>query len=190
MKKVNTLILLIIISISFIFSQNSQDKKISNFRIFPVIGQISPVGENLRSSYNPGYVIGIGVDIPKTFHFFKKDWGLSTTIKYSALDHLSNDYNSFKILTVMPHISTTFDQIIFNLGIGLATINEVGSNASRHKHEFIAGSLDIGYNIFSKEDFNIILNIYFLEILGAPDSYRIKGTSELYGVNLEFSKGL
>ena len=56
--------------------------------------------------------------------------------------------------------------------------------------EFLSGSLDIGYNIFSKDDFNIILNIHFQEILGNPN-YRVKkGTSELYGVNLEFSTGI
>ena len=91
----------------------------------------------------------------------------------------------------MPHIRTTFNQLIFNLGIGIASLNEVvGGHASDKKHQFLAGSLDIGYNIYSKEDFSMILNVHFQEILGTPDYHIIKGTSELYGINLEFSKGL
>tara|TARA_Y100000590_G_C15723505_1_gene1014352 strand:- start:276 stop:833 length:558 start_codon:yes stop_codon:yes gene_type:complete len=185
MKKINRLILLLAFSSTFLYSQENDLKKIRNFDIFPIVGQLSPFGENLRTVYNAGHTIGIGVNIPKNFTFLKKEWYLSTSIQYSELSHFNNNFKPYKMISIIPHIKTTFNDLILKIGLGFAK-----TSAQNLDKNFITGTVDIGYNIFKKNDFNIILNLHVKEILGSPDYQTAKGTSELYGINLEFSKGL
>jgi len=185
MKKINTLILFVAFGSTFLFSQGQDSKKIRNFDIFPIIGQLSPFGENLRTTYNAGHTIGIGVNIPKNFTFLKKNWHLSTSIQYSELSHFKENFKPYKVVSIIPHIKTNFNDLILKIGLGLAK-----TSAQNLNKNFITGTIDLGYNIYTKEDFNIILNIHVKEILGSPDFQTAKGTSELYGFNLEFSKGL
>ena len=185
MKKLNTLILFVAFGSTFLFNQEQNLKKINNFDIFPIIGQLSPFGENLRTTYNAGHTIGIGINIPTNFTFLKKNWDLSASIQYSELSHFKPNFKPYKIISISPHIKTNFNDLILKIGLGIAK-----TTAQKLNKNFITGNLDIGYNIYSKKDFDIILNINVKEILGSPDYQTIKGTSELYGINLEFSKGL
>ena len=59
MKKLNTLIIFLTTTSSLIFSLEN------NYTLSPIIGQVSPFGENLRSNYEPGFCIGLGLGIPK-----------------------------------------------------------------------------------------------------------------------------
>ena len=45
----------------------------SGFTLSARIGNISPLGENVRKTYNPGFSLGLSLETPKTFHFFKKE---------------------------------------------------------------------------------------------------------------------
>ena len=44
----------------------------SGFKLYTNFGHFSPVGENLRNHFNPGYSIGATLQTPKSFNLFKK----------------------------------------------------------------------------------------------------------------------
>ena len=182
MKKINILILSTIITFSSIICQETEVKKVSGYSIFPIIGQISPLGENIRNAYDAGYTIGLGVNTSKEFTFFKKDWILGASIQHYSLKRHESGKKAFEILTIAPQITTTFNQMIFNIGVGIAS-----TSSHNHKTDSIFGQINLVYLIYNKNSLEIILNINLLEIFKAPNP---NGSSELYGINLAFSKNL
>lgn len=162
------------------------------------IGQISPFGENLRNSYNPGYSLGFTMTAPKTFNFLNKDWNLHGIMSFSKLSANNNDSDKANInmLNFGSTLSTEFGPVLINAGLALtpfmSSYHDMDDDVEKNDNEiFISIIGNIGYKVSQNSNFDIILNLNFQEILGsAKQADGSRGTSEVYGLNVVIGKGL
>ena len=165
---------------TFINLEN-KEKKYTGYDILPIIGHMSPLGENLRHAYNPGPSYGLAVNFPKSFNFFKKDWDISASFMTSKFNALSNNYSGdFKITSLISKISSNFGPVNLSFGIGMSNTKHRNQDKS-----FVTGTFDIGYKIFENNKTDIFLQINIQEILGGPNYDISNSTSEIYGISLE-----
>ena len=179
---------------------NSSEKDPFKYKVTPYFGHISPIGENLRSNYNPGFSIGFLFETPNKFHFLKKDWAIGGNLVFSRLNAKSDsNISNYNIATMEANLSTNFGPIILGFGAGLCPISSSymewnssqGENINiRESNTYLSLSFNIGYKLVEQNDYDLILNMNFKEILGAPADNLSSGTSELFGLNLKFSKSI
>ena len=165
----------------------------SGFKLYTNFGHFSPVGENLRNHFNPGYSIGATLQTPKSFNLFKKDWVISVSGKYSKLPSRENsDYNQFSMMDFLTHFSTNFGPILFDIGAGISRTNSISSIASINETA-LTGSIDIGYSIIKQDDLDLILNLNLRYTTSGPEfsiNNSEDSTSELMGLSLKFGKNI
>ena len=165
----------------------------SGFKLYTNFGHFSPLGENLKNHFNPGYSIGATLQTPKSFNLFKKKWAISVSGKYSKLPSKENsDYNQFSMMDFLTHFSTNFGPIIFDIGAGISRTNSISSIASINETA-LTGSIDIGYSIIKKDDLDLILNLNLKYTTSGPEfsiNNSEDSTSELMGLSLKFGKNI
>ena len=165
----------------------------SGFKLYTNFGHFSPVGENLRNHFNPGYSIGATIQTPKSFNLFKKDWVISVSGKYSKLPSRENsNYNQFSMMDLLTHFSTNFGPILFDIGAGISRTNSTSSIASIDETA-LTGSIDIGYSIIKQDDLDLILNLNLRYTTSGPEfsiNNSEDSTSELMGLSLKFGKNI
>ena len=178
----------------------------SGFTLSTWIGNISPIGENVRKTYNPGFSLGLSLETPKTFHFFKKDWNINANLYFTKLPVNSSpeysDKSNFNLTTFSADLSTNFGPVILRFGLGFSPLSssyhdEVTDQELRDYSTFPTLTIDVGYPIKitppgnPNDDFNIIVNLHLQEVLGSPPQANgNRGTSELYGISLLFGKNI
>ncbi len=177
------------------FTKNKKNKSLSpsGFKLYTNFGHFSPLGENLKNHFDPGYSIGAIVQTPKSFNLFKKNWGISVSGKYSKLPSKENsDYYQFSMIDLLTHFSTNFGPILFDIGAGISRTNSISSIASIDETA-LTGSIDIGYSIIKKDDLDLILNLNLRYTTSGPEfsiNNSEDSTSELMGLSLKFGKNI
>tara|TARA_B100000902_G_C27316777_1_gene921819 strand:- start:3938 stop:4627 length:690 start_codon:yes stop_codon:yes gene_type:complete len=172
---------------------NNKSLSPSGFKLYTNFGHFSPLGENLKNHFNPGYSIGAILQTPKSFNLFKKDWVISVSGKYSKLPSRENsDYNQFSMMDFLTHFSTNFGPILFDIGAGISRTNSISSIASINETA-LTGSIDIGYSIIKQDDLDLILNLNLRYTTSGPEfsiNNSEDSTSELMGLSLKFGKNI
>lgn len=179
-------------------NESDPNKETFTYKVTPYFGHISPIGENLRNIYNPGFSIGFLIETDNSFEFIDKNWFLSGNLVFSRLNAKSGTVNrsNYNIATMEVNMATDFGPIIMGVGFGLSPVSSSylfdsgGGNVInvRETNTFVCMSLNLGYKLIEQEDYNLILNMNLKEILGGPEEALGSSTSELFGLNLKFSK--
>ena len=181
------------------FKKIEKNKKIkqlvdSGYKFYTTFGHLSPLGENLRSNFDPSYSIGFILDLPQSFSLFKKDWEVSVSTTHARFknNNINSPQINFSIFDFMTHTKTKLGPILLNLGLGIVNGSTTTTNNGTNRETSISAKFDVGYYIIEKKDFDLILNMSFqlagLGPLHANDAE--KATSELMGLNLQFGKSI
>ena len=188
-------------SSNHLFALSSNDKPMkknkkltdTGYKFYTTFGHVSPLGENLRTAYDPAYSLGCVLELPHSFNLFTKQWDISVSGKHTRFNNnTSSDLLSFSIFDIMSHASTKFGPILLNLGVGITNGSTVTNNNGTIDQISISAKVDIGYYIIEKNDFDLILNMSLQETgLGPLTSENgEKSTSELMGLNIQFGKSI
>ena len=171
-------------------TENLNNGSIGQYNLNFSIGNASPIGENLRNRYNPGFNIGFTLNTPKSFTFFNKDWNLNTHLQFSKLPSSSNNYKEINITTFSSDLTTNFGPMLFSFGLGFSPYSSSYNDGTKLDYStFLTLTTDIGYKVYSSSQFDLILNLNMKHIMGSPkDGMGGRGTSELFGLNLKIGK--
>ena len=149
-------------------TKNDRKLKASGYKLYTSFGHFSPLGENIRGGFDPGYSIGAILETRESFMLFMKEWTVSVSGKYSNLPAKDESgYNNFAMMDLMTHLSTDFGPIIFNLGVGLTRTNSISPDISIDETH-LPGSANIGYKIIAKLEFDLIYNLNLRYTTGGP----------------------
>ena len=143
-------------SSNHLFALSSNDKPMkknkkltdTGYKFYTTFGHVSPLGENLRTAYEPAYSFGCVLELPHSFNLFTKQWDISISGKHTRFNNNTNsDMLSFSLFDIMSHASTKFGPILLNLGFGISNGSTVTTNNGTINQISISAKVDVGYYI-------------------------------------------